>query len=230
MTEDNEKEAQTAETLGRDPTTPVQQLPPDGKREIIDDKVDASDYEKLLRDSTDLVDDTGIKEGDRVQTGDNPYPMGVASKLGAGYRWMYDTETGAPSPQSRNMIPSKLKERREDGSTRWTLTDPGFRPKVGTILCMLHKDAEDRKLWDELGLPICRSNHIKNGYMRRRHMETRHKNSWSAVQDHYDSIEQADLKTLQEEQKKTQENQNEILSRLVDLQTGPAKKEKAATK
>ncbi len=223
MTEDVSKNEQTTEALGRDPATPVQQLPPDGKREIIDDTVAASDYEKLLRDSTDMVDDTGIKEGDRVQTGDNPYPMGVASKLGAGYRWMYDTETGAPSPQSRNMIPSKLKERRQDGSTRWTLTDPGFRPKKGEILCMLHKDAKDRKLFDEMGLPVCKASNISNNFTRRRHMEKRHRNAWPAIQDHFDSIEQADLKTIQEEQR-------EILSRLVDMQTAPAKKEKAAAK
>ena len=223
MTEDNDKEAQTTEALGRDPITPVTQLPPDGKREVVDDSVAASDYEKLLRDATDPVDETGMKEGDRVQTGTNEYPMGVASKLGAGYRWMYDTETGAPSPQSRNMIPSKLKERRQDGSTRWTLTDPGKRPKKGTILCMLHKEAEDRELFDTMGLPTCQQASLQSDFGRRLHMEKRHRNAWPVIQDHFDSIEQADLKTIQAEQR-------EILSRLVDIQAGPAKKEKAAAK
>jgi len=79
----------------------------------------------------------------------------ISELSSAGYVWMYDTQTGDPSRTNLNMLPEQLQKTREDGSRRFTTNDPGFRPVVGTIKCMLHADDPSRETYSAMGLPVC---------------------------------------------------------------------------
>lgn len=141
-----------------------------------------------------------LKRGDVTYRGGgdaDDAPQGEAQQAvsylqSAGYRYIYDTRTGERSMTNNNMLPTQLKKRRDDGSVVFTIHRPAMAPKRGTHLCLLHTDRrreEAEKLgmeagaFDEMGLTTCRKANLVNEFQVRRHMQTRHKVEWAAIDD-----------------------------------------------
>ena len=178
--------------------------------------------EQMLRDVT-KAEEPGVLTGDRVvHKGDDevPAPM-VGTVESAGYGWMYDTKTGAASKCNLNMLPRKLKVKRADGSPVFTVYKPKFEPKQGTMLCMLHKDAPNRKEYDGLGLPVCPKGTLLSDFHVKRHMQKRHKLEWAAIED--TRVEKERQEELAE-RREQREFQKRILGRTVPQEAKKKKK------
>ena len=117
-----------------------------------------------------------------VPTPDAPMPMVVASIDSAGYVYMYDTRTGDRSLTSRNMLGIQLKKCRPDGSRVFTTVKPDITPRVGVLLCPLNEASPDRAHWDEMGFPICTKDNLISPFHVERHVQSKHKTEWSAMQ------------------------------------------------
>ncbi len=113
--------------------------------------------------------------------GEAPVPMTPLELKSAGYTYIYDTKTGERSLTNNNMLVMQLGKKRPDGTPYFTTTDPGIRPKVGQIKCLLHPDNPDRKTYDRMGLPVCRKSNLVNEWQLQRHMEKRHRAEFDAI-------------------------------------------------
>ncbi len=102
--------------------------------------------------------------------------------LSAGYDWIYDPRTGERSKAINYMIPSLLKLKDADGKPRFVKDKPPITPPQGQWKCMLHKDAPNRKHYDEIGLAVCPAGHLSSRYQRDRHMQKKHKTEWGLIQ------------------------------------------------
>jgi len=106
---------------------------------------------------------------------------GLMTINSAGRVTTYHTATGEPTPCNRNMLLSHLRKRLDDGRPAYTLDDPGFRPQLGNVKCMLHPDARQPE-YDSYGFPVCMSAHLRNVYQMRRHMKHRHGDVFDAIE------------------------------------------------
>ena len=128
-------------------------------------EIDTNEYEtddlaylQEMIATAERADEPGETRTHDTLVGNSDEGLGVSaiSELSsAGYVWMYDTETGDPSRTNLNMLPEQLQKTREDGSRRFTTNDPGFRPVLGAIKCMLHANDPSRETYMAMGLPVC---------------------------------------------------------------------------
>ena len=117
-----------------------------------------------------------------------------------------------------------LRKKRPDGSTVFTTQKPPFEPKQGTHLCMLHLNHPDREKWDELGLPRCPKDNLRNPFQVRRHMQKRHKVEWGAIQEEITRQEKEEVKA---EKARTREFQEALINQAkpeAPLYVSPKKK------
>ena len=174
--------------------------------------------QEMLRDAkvgevpSSLRTDPVIHKGDETLQA----PMTVKEISSAGYVWVWDSRTYEKIPVLYYMLPSKLRQRRPDGSFRFTTTDPGKLPARGTIKCMLHPDGENRKHYDELGFRVCLKGNITNQYQLKQHMIKKHPQEWAAIE-----AERTD-----KEKKEDRELQRLLLTNQVERQKGAGKTEK----
>jgi len=154
---------------------------------------------EMLRDAktvqlpSELTSNPVIHKGDATQ----PAPMTVKEISGAGYVYVWDTRTFEKIPILYYMLPSKLRSRREDGSFRFTTTEPKEKPYRGTIKCMLHADSPNRKHFDELGFRVCPKSNITNQHQLRLHMMHRHRQEWTAIEQERQDKERQEDRALQ---------------------------------
>lgn len=134
-----------------------------------------------------------IHKGDK----EVPSPMVATRMESAGYVYIYDTRTGERSVTNRNMLPTQLKKKREDGSSVFTTVKPGITPRRGNLKCMLHPDEPNRKHYDDLGLPVCRKANLTSPYQVRRHMEKRHPMEWQTIEQERIDAEKKEDKEFQ---------------------------------
>jgi hypothetical protein len=155
--------------------------------------------QEMLRDAqkaevdSDLIRNPVIHKGDE----DLAAPMTVKEMTSAGYVWIFDTRTGERVPCIYYMIAQKLRTKRPDGSFRFTTSDPGFRPKHGTIKCMLHPEHENREHYDELGFRTCKKDNITNPYQLAQHMKKKHPQEWEAIEAERAAREKEEDRALQ---------------------------------
>jgi hypothetical protein len=121
-----------------------------------------------------------IKVGTVVDSGETP--MMVTSMENTDVVTIYDRKTGEPSQCLRYMLPRVLRKKKEDGTRAFQVEDPGFRPQRNTFKCLLHPDSPNREHYDELGLPTCPKDNIRNQYEVERHMQKRHKVEWATIE------------------------------------------------
>ena len=134
-----------------------------------------------------------IHKGDET----NPAPMVVNQVTSAGYVYVWETDTYEKVPILYYMLPSKLRQRRPDGSYRFTTIDPGRKPIRGAIKCMLHAEAENREHYDSLGFRICKKSNITNQYQLEQHMTKRHPQEWAAIKAEKVAREREEDRALQ---------------------------------
>lgn len=157
--------------------------------------------QEMLRDAesqktelpSELTREPVIHRGDE----DLPAPMVVNKITSAGYVYVWDTRSYEKIPILYYMLPSKMRQRREDGSYRFTTLDPGKKPKRGTYKCLLHKDAPDRARYDELGFRVCPKDNLTNQYQVGRHMKLKHPAEWNAIEDERKERERKEDRELQ---------------------------------
>ena len=156
--------------------------------------------QQMLRDAqkTDLSSD--LTKNPVIHRGDTelPAPMIVNKITSAGYVYCWDTRSFFKAPVLYYMLPQILRQRRVDGSYRWTVTDPKQEPKRGTYKCMLHKDDPNRAHYDDIGFRACPKENITNPYQVSQHMRSKHRVEWAAIEkERIDRERQEDRKLQQ---------------------------------
>ncbi len=172
---------------------------------------------EMLRDAQKAEVVSELSKNPVLHKGDEtlPAPMTVKEITGAGYLWVWDTRTFEKLPILYYMLPQRLRDRRPDGSFRFTTTDPNQTPKHGTVRCLLHPEREERKHFDELGFRICNKHNLINQYQLQQHMKKKHPQEWA---------------TIEEEKKTKEKEEDRALQRLLLLnQTSKVSKETEAT-
>ena len=183
------------------------------KRELITKEVIMEDSQKkqidperesliqeMLRDAKKTDLSSSLDKEPVIHRGDAelPAPM-VRSKItSAGYVFVYDTRTFQKAPVLYYMLPQILRTRRQDGSYRWTVNDPGKEPRRGQFKCQLHKDNPNRAHYDTLGFRVCPKDNLANPYEVRRHMQLKHKAEWAAIEEARKEQERQDDRKLQQ--------------------------------
>ncbi|KKN62198.1 hypothetical protein LCGC14_0514770 [marine sediment metagenome] len=134
---------------------------------------------KLVELPSELKKEPVIHRGDETLDA----PMTVKELTSAGYVYVWDSRTYKRAPVLYYMLPSILRRRREDGSFIWTTNDPKQLPNRGTMLCLLHKDAPNRKEYTEMGFRVCKKNNIINAFEVKQHMLKKHPKEWNSIED-----------------------------------------------
>ena len=134
-----------------------------------------------------------------IHKGDNTLeaPMTVKEISSAGYVWIYDTRSFERLPGLYYMLPQKLRQRRPDGSFRFTTSQPKEQPYRGSIKCLLHPDSPDREEYDKKGFRVCLKSNITNEYQLEQHMAKKHKQEWIAIKEERARVERAEDRELQ---------------------------------
>jgi hypothetical protein len=151
--------------------------------------------QEMLRNSekvelpSDLTDNPVIHRGDETLEA----PMVVNKISSAGYVYVWDTRTYEKAPVLYYMLPAKMRQRRPDGSFRFTTVDPGKKPWRGNIKCRLHKEDPDRKHFDDLGFRYCNKENLVNPHALSQHMRLKHPQEWAQIEEERkDRIEKED--------------------------------------
>ena len=100
----------------------------------------------------------------------------------AGYVYIYDTVTGDRSVTNRNMLPSQLRKRRDDGTLMFSERKPSVTPHLGVACCPLHPGHERREEFAALGFPTCNKHNLLNPYEVEQHFKHRHPREYAALE------------------------------------------------
>ncbi|GEM_PF-3353222 len=141
-----------------------------------------------------------VQVGDEIQEGAKALnsPMIVSGIKGAGIAYIWDTRTGERSRTNKNMLPTQMTKRREDGSLVFTQRDPGIIPKRGQLRCMLHAELrEAHPEYDRWGLALCNKANLASPQDVKSHMQMRHKREWATIEDDRIEREKAEDRQLQ---------------------------------
>jgi hypothetical protein len=124
------------------------------------------------------------KAGDVVHKGDAAMPMAavIQSIESAGYLYIWDTLTGERSITNRNMLPTQLQKRREDGSRVFSTQPVKSKVAPGKHRCRLHKDDPEWPLFEAMGFRSCKKATLVSPMEVRNHMEHRHKTAWKTIE------------------------------------------------
>lgn len=172
-----------------------------GLDESVEDSIKENDsfIEQMLKDAESAPETGEIVSNPVIHKGSDDVPVPMVGRVSsAGYVFIYDTQTGDRSKANRNMLPQLLRVKRPDGSTVFTTVKPPFEPKIGIYKCLLHKDSPNRKLYDEMGLPVCPAGHLSSPYQAKRHMQKRHPAEWAAIEHEREEKERAEDRELRQ--------------------------------
>lgn len=155
--------------------------------------------EEMLRSATPAELPGDLSKNPVVFKGDESLPAPMVGKVisSAGYVYVWDTRTYEKIPILYYMLPAKMRQRRKDGSFRFTTTDPKQNPRRGTIKCMLHEKSENREHYDELGFRVCPKDNITNKFQLQQHMVKKHPQEWAAIKSEKEEREKAEDRELQ---------------------------------
>lgn len=192
--------------------------------------------QEMLRDAKITEIPSKLRTNPVIHKGDDilQAPMTVKEISSAGYVWVWDTQSYEKVPILYYMLPSKLRQRRPDGSFRFTTTDPGKLPVRGTIKCMLHQNEESRAHYDELGFRVCGKDNITNQFQLSQHMRKKHPQEWAAIEQERTDKEKAEDRALQRlllaaqaeksgEPKKTEQSQTAFVCDVCGVDFGSKK-------
>lgn len=150
--------------------------------------------EEMLRSAEKAEEPGDFLQNRVIHEGDTeiPTPMIASSLKSAGYVYIYEIKTGEVSLTNRNMLPTQLKKRHEDGSLVFTTVKPDILPKRGNLKCMLHHKDPNRVAYDRLGLAVCEKDNLTSPFQVRRHMQKRHPVEWQTIEEERTRAEKAD--------------------------------------
>ena len=129
------------------------------------------------------ADEPGARPGTVIHKGsDDSAKIEVLAVSSAGYCWIYDTQSAEPSRVNRNMLLTKLKQTRADGSYVFTTVKPSFSPKRGTFQCLLSPSNPERERYSLLGFGTCPKSNLTSPMQVELHMQHCHKTEWRTIQ------------------------------------------------
>jgi len=128
---------------------------------------------------------------------DDTLPAVIARIQSAGYVIVYNTQTKEPSLVNRNMLPTQLNKKHEDGSFAFTTMKQEGGPFRGTNKCLLHEDSPMREHYDALGFNRCKKSNLTSQFQVERHMAHRHPQEWATIQKEKTDSEKADDRKFQ---------------------------------
>uniref|UniRef100_A0A6M3J8Q8 Uncharacterized protein n=1 Tax=viral metagenome TaxID=1070528 RepID=A0A6M3J8Q8_9ZZZZ len=141
---------------------------------------------EVLRENKQVMEGTKAESITPLKDGDLPLgtddSMGLKTVSSAGIIYVWDTKTFEKIPILYYMANQKMKEKRADGSYRFTARQPEGKPWKGTVKCRLHKEDPDRTYYDTLGLRYCTKSNLSNVYERDRHMKMKHPKEWESIE------------------------------------------------
>lgn len=152
--------------------------------------------EEMLRQATRAEEPGDMKINQIVPDGSKELPIAVNSLESAGYVYIYDTKSGEPSVINRNMLASKLKQKRVDGSFVFSMKQT-VTPVRGTYKCLLHPESPNRANYDSLGFPVCRKCNLTSPFQVERHMQKRHKQEWETIKAEKEKQERQEDRAFQ---------------------------------
>jgi len=155
--------------------------------------------QEMLRDTKPVELPSDLTAHPVIHKGDESLeaPMIVREITSAGYVYVWDTKSFEKIPILYYMLPAKMRERRPDGSYRFTTNEPKEKPYRGSIKCFLHKDDPNRKHYDELGFRYCTKENLTNPYQRERHMQMKHSKEWASIENEKKEKERLEDRELQ---------------------------------
>ena len=128
--------------------------------------------------------DSSASEGDALAP-----PAAISSIKSAGWTYVFHRGTGDPSLCNNNMILAQLRKIDNDPVSptyqqkAFTTRDPGFRPKRGEFVCLMHKDSPRRNEMDDKGFQVCIRTSIHSEYDLINHMRSRHPREYAIIED-----------------------------------------------
>lgn len=153
---------------------------------------------EMLRDATKTELPSDLTKNPILNPDDKEAPPTVVNKItSAGYVFVWDTRTYQKAPVLYYMLPQILRQRRPDGSYRWSVNDPHKETRRGTFKCLLHKDNPNREHYTSLGFRVCPKDNLANQYQVTRHMQLKHKAEWAAIEQEKRDKERAEDRELQ---------------------------------
>jgi len=152
--------------------------------------------EQMLREATVAPEPGVMKQGKIISDGSKDLPLGVTTLTSAGYVFIYDTVTGEPSKINRNMLATKLKMRRPDGTFIFSLKQT-VKPARGTYKCLLHADQPQRDFYSSIGLAVCRKDNLTSMFQVERHMQKRHQQEWATIKAERERTEKQEDREFQ---------------------------------
>ena len=155
--------------------------------------------QEMLREAKPIELPSELSSNPVIHRGDEVLeaPMVAREISSSGYVYVWDTRTFERMPILYYMLAQRLRERRPDGSYRFTTVDPKRQPIHGTIKCMLHLEHPNRKHYDELGFRTCRKHNINNEYQLQQHMIKKHPQEWAAIRAEKETKEKQEDRELQ---------------------------------
>ncbi len=140
--------------------------------------------EEAMRDLKEVPAEGELATNPIVHRGDETLPAPMVATVKDDNRVpMWDTITHERSLILMNMARAQLGKMRPNGTPYFTARDPGILPKRGSHKCMLHMESPNRDHYTDLGFAICSKSNLANPYQVSRHMQRKHKDEWSAIEE-----------------------------------------------
>lgn len=136
---------------------------------------------------------------------------------------IYATLDGEPLVVTRKRARKLLERLLPDGKFMFT-ADAGKAPayKKGDVKCFLHKDSDQRKLMDNLGLigKFCPAGQLANSYAKYIHESGKHVKTWDIWQKHVSDEKETEAIARQERQFEATMQQNAAILELARSNQG----------
>ncbi len=170
---ERESKERTAMTTKETPTLPVT---------TPSDSTEGMAVEELLAQAQDAAMVYPSDADADVQKETDDLPAMKASRVsGAGYKYIWDTRTLERFAVLVYMFGQKLKEKRQDGSLRFTSKKPPGVPVQGSLKCWLHAEAPMREHYTAIGLRVCRKSNLTNQYQVEQHCKKKHPQEYATI-------------------------------------------------
>jgi len=172
-------------------------------------------WEEMLAEDVPTPDDEVIPPsysqiGDIVArpTADSPGALRITDLRFKGYVQVWDTKTGDMSLQPKWLLWQTMRKKHEDGTPRFTQTDPKIAPHLGDdLVCPLNPSSPGHKFFKDKGFRPCTRAHIPHEDALWRHVRHSHKRAWD--------MHQLDIENRQRQEDR--DLQQKILAAQVDL-------------
>jgi hypothetical protein len=172
---------------------------------------------------------SGLQEGEMLSTSTDEFATRVSSLRYQGYVPYWDAKTG-----DYNRCPNYMRWQisqitNEDGSQKYTFTNPQIKPDYGLdLFCPLNPDSPEHYIVASMGFPPCRKKHIPHEDGVSAHLQRSHKRAFEALQRSRETTERDEDRELQQQMLQSNQELIQTLAGQVATQrTSVAVEEKA---